>query len=102
MKLIPFALRNLSVAGSSPSRIEGVLRTSSAVNSHWFVAAGRGDFGEEAAGDDCTSRREDCGLGGDVRDISAGGDGAGGGTSRFRLGDPDGLRSWRAAGGGSV
>lgn len=73
MKLTPLARRNLSSAGGSPSRMLGLLRISSGVKNHWFAmvggVAGGGEEGEGAL-------RRECGLGGEVRDESVGGEGA--------------------------
>jgi len=94
MKFTPLARRNLSSAGRKPSITDGVLNTSSGVKNHWFAGFGLGVWGAERAGDDGTSRF----LGGDVLEECVGGDGAGGGTSRLRVGDRE-VFCWGMAGG---
>lgn len=84
MKFTPLARLSLSSAGCSPSKMLGLLRTSSCVKCHWFDMA-TGVFGIDRAGDGAL--RRDCGLGGDVRDELVGGEGAGGGMSRRFDGD---------------
>lgn len=93
MKLTPLALLNRSSVGDNPSRMLGLLRTSSDVKNHWFAMA-TGDLdAAEWAGEGALRRDDwgldwaDWGLGGDVRDVWVGGDGTAGGTSRLLIDD---------------
>ena len=76
--------------------MEGVLATSSGVKYHWFGGSGLGVCGAVTAGDGPFSGAR--GRGGEVLDECVGGEGTGGGTSRWRPGDRDWL-FWGTAGG---
>lgn len=78
MKLTPFALRNLSSRGVSPSRILGELSVSSGVKYHWFARGLGALIGDGCAGEGAGPGL-DCGGSEDVREECVGGVGTAGG-----------------------